>query len=206
MGDARPIGGAYPRPFLKPGVDMRKIVLTFGLIAGGILAVGMLITAALNRRIDFDKGLTIGYTTMVAAFLMAYIGVKAYRDNVAGGEISFGRAFVVGILITALASVCYVAMWEVVLHTVWPDFSDKYAAQMVAQARANGATGDQLAEAEKKAAEFKVAYSNPVMVMLYTFAEPVPVGLVLALMAAGVLSRRRKSGSSPSAIPATPAT
>ena len=51
----------------------------------------------------------IGYTGMVLAFLMVYFGVRSYRDNVAGGQIGFGRAFVVGLAITFVASACYVA-------------------------------------------------------------------------------------------------
>jgi len=51
---------------------MRKIVLTFGLIAGAILSAMMLITLPFQDRIGFDKGWIIGYTSMVAAFLMVF--------------------------------------------------------------------------------------------------------------------------------------
>ena len=88
---------------------MRKIVLTFGLIAGAVLSVMMLLTLPFMDRIGFDKGEIIGYTTMVLAFLMVYFGIRSYRDNVAGGSIGFGRAFLVGLLITFVASACYIA-------------------------------------------------------------------------------------------------
>jgi hypothetical protein len=81
---------------------MRKIVLTFGLIAGAVLSVMMLITIPFEDKIGFDRGELIGYTTMVLAFLMVYFGVRSYRDNVAGGTVGFWRAIVVGLLITAV--------------------------------------------------------------------------------------------------------
>ena len=56
---------------------MRKIVLTFGLIAGAILSAMMLITFMFKDQIGFDKGAIVGYTTMVLAFLMIYFGVKS---------------------------------------------------------------------------------------------------------------------------------
>jgi hypothetical protein len=90
---------------------MRKIVLTYGLIAGAILSVMMLLTLPFLDRIGFDKGETIGYSTMVLAFLMVFFGVKSYRDNVAGGSVTFGRAFKAGLMITVVASLCYVATW-----------------------------------------------------------------------------------------------
>ena len=53
---------------------MRKIVLTFGLIAGTMLSVMMILTLPFLDKIGFDKGEIIGYTSMVLAFLMVYFG------------------------------------------------------------------------------------------------------------------------------------
>ena len=172
---------------------MRKIVLTFGLIAGAILAVMMLLTLPFHDRIGFDKGLIIGYTTMVLAFLMVFFGVRSYRDNVAGGRVTFGRAFLVGLLITAVASACYVATWEVIYYKLAPDFMDKYAASEVARVRSDGATEAQIAEKTKQMAEFTEAYKNPLVNIAYTTLEPLPVGLLFTLIAAGVLSRKKRA-------------
>lgn len=117
---------------------MRKIVLTFGLIAGALLSAMMLATLPFAEQIGFDKGMIIGYTTMVLAFLMVYFGVRSYRDNVAGGSVSFGRALAVGLLITFIASACYVATWQVIYFKLAPDFSEKYAAYAVEKARKSG--------------------------------------------------------------------
>ena len=113
--------------FNHGGVTYAKIVLTFGLIAGAVLSVSML-CAAFQDEIGFDNGAIVGYTSMVLAFLMVFFGVKSYRDNVANGSVTFGRAFKVGLLITAIASVCYVATWEVIYYGFMPDFLDRYSA------------------------------------------------------------------------------
>ena len=173
---------------------MRKTVLTFGLIAGAILSVMMFAIMAFVDRINFDTAEVVGYTTMVLAFLMVFFGVKAYRDNVGGGEISFGRAFKVGILITAVATVCYVASWQVIYRTMTPDFGERYAAHQVEKLREHGATADEIAAEEQKMARFAEMYKNPLVNVAFTFLEPLPVGLVLTLVAAGVLSRRGKRG------------
>jgi hypothetical protein len=99
---------------------MRKIVLTFGLIAGAILALMMMISLKFQDQIGFDNGAIIGYTTMVVAFLLVYFGVRSYRDNVAGGQVKFGRALWVGLLITLVASACYVATWEIIYFQFMP--------------------------------------------------------------------------------------
>ena len=173
------------------GVAMRKIVLTFGLIAGAILAAMMLITLPIQDRIGADNGEIIGYTTMVLAFLMVFFGVKSYRDNVAGGRVTFGRAVKVGLMITAVASVCYVATWELIYYTLAPDFVEKYAASTVEKAKRSGATDAQIAVRMKQAAEFKEMYKNPLVNIALTLLEPLPVGIVFTLVTAGVLSRKR---------------
>jgi hypothetical protein len=171
---------------------MKKTVLTYGLIAGAILSAMMLITMMNQERIDFDKGEIIGYTTMVLAFLMVFFGVKSYRDNVAGGSVTFGRAFKVGLLIVVVASVCYVASWEVISRKVAPDFADRYSAYAIEKARSSGASEAEIAERTQQIEKYKEMYKNPFVHMAITFIEPLPVGLVFALVTAGVLSRRRR--------------
>ena len=171
---------------------MRKIVLTFGLIAGAIMSAMMLITLPFQDRIGFDKGAIVGYTTMVLAFLMVYFGVRSYRENAAGGTVTFGRAFLVGLMITVVATTCYVATWEVIYYKLAPDFADKYAAYEVQQAKKSGATDARVAEITKQMAEFKQAYRNPLVNVAYTFVEPLPVGILFTLAAAALLSRKRR--------------
>ena len=171
---------------------MRKIVLTFGLIAGAILSAMMLLTLPFHDRIGFDKGLIIGYTTMVLAFLMVFFGVRTYRDTVAGGKVSFGRAFKVGLLITAVASICYVATWQLIYYKFAPDYLDKYTAYAVEKARQSGATEAEIAARTQQMNEFSEQYKNPLVNIAYTLLEPLPVGLVFTLVTAGVLSRKRR--------------
>ena len=171
---------------------MRKIVLTFGLIAGAIMSLLMLVTASMAEKIGFDKGVFVGYTMMVAGFLMVYFGVKSYRDNVAGGSIRFGQAFKVGLVITLIATVCYVASWEFIGMRMMPDFMDKYVAYVIEQDRAAGASESQLAEKQREMDRLKEQYRKPAIRLAYTFIEPLPVGLVMTLVAAGVLSRRKR--------------
>ena len=170
---------------------MQRIVLEYGLIAGAILSAVMLLTLPFMEVIGFDRGIVIGYSAMVLAFLAVYLGVRSYRNSVAGGSVGFGRAFVVGLLITAVASVCYVATWQLVYHRLAPDFLDKYAASTVDKARRGGAGEAEIAATQKEMAEFKELYRNPLRNIAMTLLEPLPIGLVFSLVSAGVLSRRR---------------
>ena len=171
---------------------MKKIVLTFGIIAGLILSVFMVATIPFVDRIGFDYGMVIGYTIMVLAFLLVFFGIRSYRENVGGGQISFGRAFSVGILIVLIASVMYVVTWEILYYNFIPDFADKYTAHLLEKSRAAGASPEQLAAEQEKMNSMKWMLSNPLINGAVTFLEPLPVGLVFTLLSAAILRRRHK--------------
>ena len=173
---------------------MRKIVLTFGLISGAILAAMMFATMPFHDEIGWDRGEIIGYTTMVLAGLLIFFGVRSFRDNVAGGTVSFGRAFAVGIQIGAVAAVCYVAAWQIISTKMASDFIEKYQAHVLEKARANGATEQELGEQRAEMAKFAEMYKNPFLKAAMTFVEPLPVALIISLVSAGVLSRKKKDG------------
>lgn len=171
---------------------MKKIVLTFGLIAGAVLSAMLVISMPFLEQIGFDNGMIVGYTSMLLAFLLVYFGVRTYRDTVAGGTISFGRAFKVGALIATVASVCYVATWEVLYYNVYPDYFTKYSAYVLDKARADGESEAELAGRKADLEKYAGWYENPALVAAFTFLEPMPVALVMTLVSAGLLSRRRR--------------
>jgi hypothetical protein len=174
---------------------MRKIVLTFGLIAGAVMSAMFLITIPFQDQIGFDNGMLVGYTAMVVAFLAVYFGVRQYRDQVAGGTITFARALGVGLSITAVACVCYVLMWQIVYYNFMPDYLDKYAAYVLEKERAAGATAAQLEAQRQEMTQFKEMYANPLINAAFTILEPLPVGVLISLISAGVLRRGRQNGA-----------
>src|SRR6202453_4400527 len=117
---------------------MKKTVLTFGLIAGVIISVLMDGSVLLAGKIGSGHSLLLGYANMVASFLLVYFGIRSYRDNTLAGQISFGRAFACGILITLITCVCYVAMWEVVYFNFMPHFMDSYFAAQIHRVQSAG--------------------------------------------------------------------
>ena len=176
---------------------MKKIVLTFGLIAGAILSATMLATLPLHDQIGYDTlGMAIGYTSMVIAFLLIFFGVRSYRDNIAGGSVRFGRAFGVGMLIALVASACYVGTWEVIYYRFAPNYLENYRDHMIEKARASGASDAELVQKRAEMEKFAQIYANPIMNVAMTLAEPLPVALIVALVTAGVLSKKRREPSS----------
>ena len=172
---------------------MKRTVLKFGLISGGISALMMAVTIPFVDKIGFDESEIIGYTTLVVSFLMVFVGIRSYRDNECKGTITFGRAFGVGLLITLVSCICYVAVWEILYFNVdsMGQLMDKYADYAVDRARASGASAETIEKQVREMAEFKQKYQNPLFNAAITFLEPFPVGLIVTLISAGTLRRKR---------------
>jgi len=178
---------------------MKKTIITFGLISGVISSLLMVCTIPFVHRIGNDRALILGYTSIVLSFLLVYFGIRSYRDNVAEGHISFGKAFGIGLCITLISCVFYVGTWEILYHTVFPDFMDQYSASMISKAQASGLSAQALQAKIAEIQQMKVMYANPLYNVLFTFIEPFPVGLVITLISAAVLRKKARSDSAQTA-------
>ena len=169
---------------------MKKTVLTFGLISGAIISLLMGGSLLLADKIGSGHSMALGYTIMVASFLLIYFGIRSYRDNNLDGQISFGRAFACGILITLITTVCYVATWEVIYFNFIPHFMDSYWAAQIHKVQASGLDPATIATKVAAIEHSQQLYQNPFVNMAYTFMEPLPVGLIITLISAAILRRR----------------
>ncbi len=175
---------------------MQKIVLTFGLMAGGIIAVlSLLLWMVLmgdDGQMNFENGEWMGYTAMIIALSMIYFGTRTFRDKHLAGNITFGKAFQVGILITLVASAIYVVAWMIFYNTseVAQQFPQQYLDHEIEKMKASGM--DQAA-LDAKIAEMKhqmEMYKNPFVMMGVTLLEIFPVGLIITLISSFLLKRK----------------
>jgi uncharacterized membrane protein len=173
---------------------MQKIVLKFGFIAGLIVSVAMLVGINLmvgpDGKVNMEGGQIFGYTAMIVALSLVFFGIRSYRDTNLGGSISFGKAFKIGLLITIVASVCYVATWMVYYHTT--DKKEEFGKQMTEYKmevlKKNGKTADEIQKIIAKDEAFMKMYdSNPIIMFGVTLLEIFPVGLFITLLSSFIL-------------------
>lgn len=165
-------------------MSMKRTVWTWGLISGGFSSLMMALAVPFADEIGFDRGAILGYTSLVLSALLIFFGVRSYKENVAGGRLSFGRGFAVGLLIALVSSLLYVATWQIVYFRFMPDFGEKYAAHRVEKAREEGKSAADLAK-------FQALYRNPLVNAAITLIEPLPFGLAAAAISAAILRTRR---------------
>jgi hypothetical protein len=176
-------------------IQMKKTVLVYGLIAGLIsssLSIGLMILGKAGQE-DFKNGMLYGYSLMILAFAFIFVATRITRDRYRDGSISFGRAFLVGLYITLIASTIYVIVWEIDYYCFLSDFAEKYSAHVLESLKNSGASQAEIAKQAASMAQFNQMYKNPLFNALITYWEIVPVGLIVSLISALVLKKKQKT-------------
>ncbi|MDX1685312.1 MAG: DUF4199 domain-containing protein [Saprospiraceae bacterium] len=168
---------------------MKKIVLTFGLISGIIVSIMLFITFA-TELVNWDNGEVIGYTSMIIALSAIFFGIRSYRDKYLGGTINYGKAFLVGLYITIIASTVYVASWMIISNTLAPDFMQEYYDHTESTLRASEMSESDIQVKLEEVRAFQELYKNPWIKIGMTYMEILPIGLLISLISAAILQNR----------------
>ena len=171
---------------------MLKSILIYGAVAGVIVGVPMFMGQVLvDGHAPIAFSMAVGYATMLVALSMVFLGVKRQRDTAGGGVIKFWPALGMGLAISAIAGLFYVATWELTQALTGHQFVSEYANTVVAEKQAAGAGAAEIAALRAQMDAFAVQYANPLFRLPMTFAEIFPVGLLVSIVSAALLRNSR---------------
>lgn len=168
---------------------MKKTALIFGSVIGIPLSGGMIymVDFLFYKNPDVKGNDFLGYIVLVVLLSPIFFGIRSYRNNQLGGAISFKKALGTGVLISLIASTIYLVVWLFAYYLFfYPDFIDKYTAYALRHC----APSDVEAKAQSLR-EFAQMYKNPLFVMLSTFMEIFPLGVIISLISAFLLKRKQ---------------
>ena len=168
---------------------MFRIILIYGGIAGLVVISAITSGLVFQDTVGFLASEWVGYLIMLVAFSMIFVGIKRYRDIERGGVVGFGRAFALGVGISAFAGIVYVTVWEAYLMSSNYAFISDYVASAIDGHREAGLTGAALDREIATLQDLEQSYMNPLFRLPLTFLEIFPVGLVVSLVSAAVLRK-----------------
>ena len=171
---------------------MKKVIVTYGIIAGIITGGLMLATMPLfvNGTLDHSNGFFIGMTGIVISLSLVFFGVKSYRDNQAEGTITFGKGLLIGLGITMIACVFYVIAWEITYARSGDWFLEQWSNDEIEKLKADGATEADLQKAQTDWTSFVELYKNPIVRYGMTLMEIFPVGVLISVLSAALLKKK----------------
>lgn len=119
----------------------------------------------------------IGYLTILISLSFVFFGIRAYRDEKNGGEITFGKALQVGILITLFPSFAF-ALFTIVQFLLQGEEMMEYYRQNMP-----------VAEQEKWGENLEML-QNPFFQGVIMFLTVFMIGFIITIISAMVLKRQ----------------
>ena len=151
---------------------MNNIIVKNGLLGSSIVSAMLVImTMYMKANPEKEVSMMIGFAVMLLAFFFVVAGIKQEREA-NNGVISFGKAFLTGFWITFIISTIYVLVWLIILYNFFPNFMEHYANMAIEKA-----SPDEVAKVTEEMNTYKEMYKNPVMVILLTYMEILPLGI-----------------------------
>lgn len=169
---------------------MKKIIWIYGIIIGIVLGIHVIFM--MNMMVhnkEFQGNDFIGYGSLIVIFSTIFFGIRKYRTQYSGGYISFGKAMKIGSLIALIGSSLYVLFGLGYYYLFVPEFLDVYIQKVLA----NCTSPEERAIKAIEMANFKEMYKNPAFAILVSYAEVLPLGLVISLVSALILKNRKKT-------------
>jgi len=182
---------------------MKKVVITFGVISGLILAILVWVNTGLlcdGDVISLDYAMFIGYASMLIALTMVFFGIKSYRDNYSGGRVTFWKAVQIGLLISLIASIFYF-LGAMSYSAANPGFDERFLAKWtehsIGKIQAAGGTQAEIDEVHQSVEMMRTFFKNPLLFFLVCLMEFLPVGIIVTLISAALLRRRELLPAAP---------
>ncbi len=119
-----------------------------------------------------------------------FFGIKAFRDNDNEGKVTFMQGLLIGLGIALISSACYSLMWLVVYYNFIPNFMDDYATFSINKLKESGASTLELSKNQAELQQYKDYYQTPFGIFALTLIEPLPIGILGALVSAFILKKK----------------
>lgn len=175
---------------------MGKYIFRFGLLASAIIIGLLFLTVYLRDGTteSYSSVQWIGQLGILIGLCTMYFGIKQFRNREQQGYISLPRAFTLGLLISVMVSVLYVATWVTYLVSSGQGaaISETMMEEAVTKSNRGYETEATLQAQQQVANMFGDMFSSPFAQGVLAFLEIFPAALLVAFMCALMLKKERE--------------
>lgn len=168
---------------------MKKTIQRYGIYGALTICILFLASLYFGKNLSFGAQEVIGYTTMILSLSFVFFGIKHFRDKENNGTVSFGKALLIGVLISLITAFAFGLLDYMYVKFINPNFASEYYAASLEQLKATLPA----AEFEVKKAELeaqKELFSSPIVSFLLMSATVTVIGFIISLISALILQRK----------------
>ena len=172
--------------FDEKSVSFQPVVLKWGMISAGVGIVMTLLTSIVGLKMTNMSTLaTVGLLGLVIGITILVMAIREHRDQQLGGFISFGRAFLVCLLVLTISTII-----SQIFSYLYMNFVNPAAAQEAVEAAKTMMEKMGLPEEQVDVAMEKVAadLKSP-MSVIKNSASSIFFGAIIALIMAAIMKK-----------------
>jgi predicted neutral ceramidase superfamily lipid hydrolase len=165
---------------------MKNNVLKNGLL-GGLAVSSLMLTLTMYMKYhpQYEPSTFLVFLSIILANVFVVLGILQQR-RANSDSITLGKAFQTGLLISLITSTIYVVVWLIIYYNFFPDFMERYGDLAIKKAKP-----EDLAKTTKEINQMKEWYKSPILVILLTYMEVFPTGIVVSFIASLALKKKK---------------
>lgn len=168
---------------------MKTTILKFGSYAaliGGLLFAG---SHFVDWEINFDTLEIFGWISIIASLSFVFFGIKHFRDQLNKGIVTFGKALLIGLAISAIAGLTIGLLDIIYVTLINPDFANEYVQYTLETLKETVSAEEFLIQKEKILEQMKT-FENPAFSGFFMFTLIFATGIIISLISALILQRK----------------
>lgn len=168
---------------------MKNSILKFGgysTLTGGII---FMISHYLFKDIDMGTREILGWVSILTSLSFVFFGIKHYRDQFNNGVVTFGKALLIGLGISAIAGLAIGILDIVYVTVINPNFSAEYI-QYTLEGMKETLPAEEFVVKKEELLEQMKMFDNPTFAGVFMFALIFATGIIISLVSALILQRK----------------
>lgn len=168
---------------------MKNTVLRFGLYGLFTGIILFLIALVFGKSLDFGTQEIIGYLSMVTSLSFVYFGIKYYRDQENSGKVTFGKALLIGLLISILTGIGFGIIDYIYTAFINPDFTAEYLDKTLETMKSSLSEEEFLVKKAEVEEQMEMYGGSGFMAFLM-FISVAIIGFIISLLSSLFLQRK----------------
>ncbi len=168
---------------------MQKTIIKYGLSGLFTAAILFLLVILLSSDLSYSAQEILGYATMLAALSFIFFSIKHYRDKENHGIVGFGKALLIGILISTLVGLGIAIADYIYTTIINPDFAEDFLVKSLQTLEASY-SGSELETKKAELTQQMKDYGGSGFMAFMMFATVFILGFIISLISAFILQRK----------------
>jgi hypothetical protein len=167
---------------------MNKVITRYGLLSALILIALGLFNLVVLGKLSYEAQEIAGYLTIFVSLVFVFVGIRQFRDQYNGGNLTFGEGLKVGVLIVLIPSIAFGLLDIVYTRIINPEWQTEYYNHYLEQLKTLPA-----AEYEQKRKDLeaqRAMFSSPFVEFLLMSLTVFVLGLIVTVISSLALRKK----------------